>query len=380
MTVLLVDPEPAVLSGLADALAGEGHALVRILDPGLVTGVSAPLSLAVCPYLPDASDPLQVLRSIHEQRPALPVVVVSESLPSSTDLVAAMRLGAVDVLQLDAGMSDVARQVEANVARLAGNVNGERPVSLDKLATDAQLRELQRDQRAGRYIQMGMLPPSPMAIDGYRLRHKIFPSLMLSGDFVDYFRLTDRHLAFYMADVSGHGASSAFVTVLLKNFSRRLRREYRPLMLEDPAEILLWLNRELIDNQIDKHVAMFLGVIDLNRNVAQCANAGHYPSAMLVDTKGARILEIGGKPIGLFEKLSYASQEVTLEVNSGLYLVSDGILEVLQAESLVDKEKILLDAVSRAHQSGEELWQVLNLEQQPAMPDDMACLTLNRTQ
>ena len=37
---------------------------------------------------------------------------------------------------------------------------------------------------------------------------------MLSGDFVDYFRITDRHFAFYMADVSGHGASSAFVTVL----------------------------------------------------------------------------------------------------------------------------------------------------------------------
>jgi hypothetical protein len=27
-------------------------------------------------------------------------------------------------------------------------------------------RDLERDQRAGRYIQMGMLPPNPMAIEG----------------------------------------------------------------------------------------------------------------------------------------------------------------------------------------------------------------------
>ncbi|MEJ2130358.1 MAG: SpoIIE family protein phosphatase, partial [Gammaproteobacteria bacterium] len=116
------------------------------------------------------------------------------------------------------------------------------------------LRELQKDQRAGRHIQMGMLPPSPMAIEQYRLSHRIIPSLFLSGDFVDYFRITEKHFVFYIADVSGHGASSAFVTVLLKNFSRRLRREYKVRMLNRPGEILSRLNQELLDNALEKHV------------------------------------------------------------------------------------------------------------------------------
>ncbi len=297
---------------------------------------------------------------------------------SAAALLAAMRLGVVDVIASTEPIAVQLAGLQATLNRLR-QVGGGRDNGGQVLA-EAQLRELQRDQRAGRYIQMGMLPPSPMAIDGYRLRHKIIPSLMLSGDFVDYFRLTDQHFAFYMADVSGHGASSAFVTVLLKNFSRRLRREYRPSMLEDPAEILVWLNRELMENQLDKHVALFLGVVDLVSQELRYANAGHYPSAILADTSGVRILEIGGKPVGLFQEVTYASKKVALALNSNLYLVSDGVLETMGDLPLAEKEQRLLAAIDSAQQRGEELWQTLELEQQPAIPDDMACLTLSRTQ
>ena len=216
-------------------------------------------------------------------------------------------------------------------AAVAGSGALRRLRTAEDARTRAQLREFQRDQRAGRYIQMGMLPPSPMAIERYRLRHKLFPSLMLSGDFVDYFRITDRHFAFYMADVSGHGASSAFVTVLLKNFSRRLRREYRPKMLKAPGEILAALNRELLDNQLDKHVAIFIGVIDLADDTLAYANGGHFPAAILCDDSGCRYLEVAGKPVGLFEGVSWVSNREPLRGPLTLAMVSDGVLEIMGA-------------------------------------------------
>jgi len=217
-----------------------------------------------------------------------------------------------------------------------------------------------------------------MVIDRYRLRHKLYPSLMLSGDFVDYFRITDRHFAFYMADVSGHGASSAFVTVLLKNFSRRLRREYRPKMLKAPGEILAALNRELLDNRLDKHVAIFIGVVDLLDDTLAYANGGHFPSAILCDDSGCRYLEIAGKPVGLFEGVSWASNQQPLRGPLTLAMASDGALEIMGQVPLAQKEQRLLDAVQRTRSQGTELWQVLGLEQREAGPDDIACLVITK--
>ena len=129
----------------------------------------------------------------------------------------------------------------------------------------ASLNLLQEDQNAGRQVQMNMLPVSPWAIDEFKFAHQIIPSLYLSGDFVDYFRVDERRVAFYLADVSGHGASSAFVTVLLKFMTTRLLFESKrngTLPEFTPSEVLGHINRGLISCKLGKHVTMVGGVID----------------------------------------------------------------------------------------------------------------------
>jgi serine phosphatase RsbU (regulator of sigma subunit) len=238
--------------------------------------------------------------------------------------------------------------------------------------------ELELDQRAGRYIQLGMLPPNPMAIDGFRLQHHILPSLILSGDFVDYFRITDSHFAFYVADVSGHGASSAFVTVLLKNFSRRLRREFRPSMLTEPGEILEWINRELLEQKIDKHVSLILGVVDLASDELRLVNGGHYPPAILAAAGASRFVEQKGKPVGLFEEVHYQARAIRMEVGDRLVMFSDGVMDVMGAGDLAAKEQRLLHA---ANEGGniDEMWSLLDLDVTvSSRPDDMTCLLVQK--
>ena len=210
-------------------------------------------------------------------RPPAPVVLVNSGLPDAAGMLNAMRHGVIDVVTTPIGDGEFGERIETDLARA-------RPTDL-RIA--GQLDNLERDQRAGRYIQLRMLPPSPMAIDRYRLAHRVQPSMILSGDFVDYFRIADRHFVFYIADVSGHGASSAFVTVILKNFSRRIRREYHPRMFSNPGEILGVLNRELLDQSLGKHVAMFIGVVDLDTDILRFANAGHFPHAIHAVADGA---------------------------------------------------------------------------------------------
>ena len=247
-------------------------------------------------------------------------------------------------------------------AQLVGSINEK---------YDALSRELEKDQKAGQYIQMGMLPPNPMGIGNYRLQHKVSPSLMLSGDFVDYFQLTDRYFACYVADVSGHGASSAFVTVLLKNFSRRLRREYRPAMLKDPGQILAWINDELLEQAIDKHVALFFGLIDMQQNELLYSNGAQFPPPMLVCEGKIKDLGHVGKPLGLFADTAWQSDRVAFPAGTRLVVCSDGILDLVAGDNLNGKEQVLHE-LAQQHDNVTSFWQQLDLTKLGA--DDVSCL------
>ncbi len=380
MTLLVVDPDDATALALTDTLSQLGFVVSRIASPDELRSFLARTrpDLILCPCDGDAPHPLALTERVLAVDPSLAVAVVAPRGIDKRSVVEALRVGVVDVFESDELAGGFAQRIDKAIARGGRLILATPTTAAEDATTRAQLREFQRDQRAGRYIQMGMLPPSPMAIDRYRLRHKLYPSLMLSGDFVDYFRITERHFAFYMADVSGHGASSAFVTVLLKNFSRRLRREYRPKMLKAPGEILSALNRELLDNQLDKHVAAFIGVIDLSDDVLAYANGGHFPSAILVDDDGARYIEAPGKPVGLFEGVTWESKQTPLRGSLTLAMVSDGIFEVMGALTLAEKEQRLLEAVQTAHVQGTDVWNVLGLEQRQAGPDDVACLVITK--
>lgn len=158
----------------------------------------------------------------------------------------------------------------------------------DKLETanrelEASLHLLQEDQTAGRQVQMNMLPESPWVAGEFAFEHQIIPSLYLSGDFVDYFRVDERRIAFYLADVSGHGASSAFVTVLLKFMTTRLMFELKRSRMREfkPSEVLSHINRGLINSKLGKHVTMVGGVIDEEAGLLTYAVGGHLPLPVL---------------------------------------------------------------------------------------------------
>lgn len=306
------------------------------------------------------------------EHPRIPVVIAQESQLAADELLQAMRMGVSDVWPLPMSADAMADRLAAVWFRKTA------------VATDAErqlstlVAELELDQRAGRYIQLGMLPPNPMAIEGFRLQHHVLPSMILSGDFVDYFRITDRYFAFYVADVSGHGASSAFVTVLMKNFSRRLRREFRPSMLLEPGEILEWVNRELLEQKIDKHVALVLGVCDLRTEELRLVNGGHYPPAILVKSGTGEFLEQKGKPVGLFDEVHYACRAIRLDAGDRLVMFSDGVMDAMGVGDLAEKEQRLLQAAVHGGNI-EEIWNLLDMDLNVGnRPDDMTCLIVQK--
>jgi serine phosphatase RsbU (regulator of sigma subunit) len=186
---------------------------------------------------------------------------------------------------------------------------------------------------------------------------------------------------FVIADVSGHGSSSAFVTVLLKNLLARKRSDYlhrADSMIMNPVEMLQRANRDLLELGIGKFSTVVIGLIDLGTRTLRYSIAGHLPLPVLVTEQGADFLHGAGTAVGIMEDAEYEEHRVDLPDRFMLALFTDGILEILPPDNLVDKEKYFLEAFSHGFESPEQLSRRLGLDQVDTIPDDIAALYVER--
>lgn len=349
---------------------------LKKVEPGLV----------LCDFHLCCEDGHSAIERLAENWPDTAIIAVSDQL-SARNAIDAMRYGAVDYLNKPVDQQTLNLAVTRALERsrlLTENRLYREQLEQANSRLKKHLSELEIDQRAGRSVQMSMLPPSPLTLGQYQLMHEIVPSLFLSGDFVDYFKVSENYFAFYVADVSGHGAGSAFVTVLLKNFSRRFRREHKQAMLTDPAQVLTWLNQELMEYDLGRHVSLCFGIVDTAAGVLHYANAGHFPNPMIASSDGVFVLEMPGHPLGLFKDVEYQSDRLDLPESFVLMIFTDGVLEVSPQNTLAAKEAGLVDAARKLPRDISEVWRSLNLEYigresvDSGLPDDICCLLISR--
>ncbi|MDW2776781.1 two-component system response regulator RssB [Pseudomonas sp. BEA3.1] len=384
-TLLIIDDDDVVRASLAAYLEDSGFSVLQAGNgqQGLQVFEEHQPDLVICDLRMPQMGGLELIRQVSERAPQLPVIVVSGAGVMS-DAVEALRLGAADYLIKP--LEDLA-VLEHSVRRALdrSRLVLENQRYRDKLEAanrelEASLHLLQEDQTAGRQVQMNMLPESPWVAGEFAFEHQIIPSLYLSGDFVDYFRVDERRIAFYLADVSGHGASSAFVTVLLKFMTTRLMFELKRSRMREfkPSEVLSHINRGLINSKLGKHVTMVGGVIDEESGLLTYAVGGHLPLPVLYTPEHCRYLEGRGLPVGWFDEATYQDLVVELPPQFSLSLMSDGILDLLPGDTLKDKEAALPEIVKAAGGSLDGLRQRFGLATLGEMPDDIALLVLSR--
>ena len=385
-TLLIIDDDEVVRARLAAYLEARGFRILQssggkqalsLLDSGKP-------DLLLCDLrMPDMSG-LDLIRQLRSQGADTPVILLSGS-GSTTDAVQSLRLGAADYLikpidDLAVLEHSVGRVLEESALRLE-NRRYRETLEATNRELQASLSLLQEDQSAGRRMQMNMLPETPWQTDDLVFEHQIIPSLYLSGDFVDYFRLDQHRVAFYLADVSGHGASSAFVTVLLKFMTTRLLYESRRnglLPVFKPSEVLAHINRGLINCKLGKHVTMIGGVIDEQSNTLTYSIGGHLPLPVLFSDGVAGFLEGKGLPVGLFEHAVHEDHVIELPSSFSLTLLSDGIFDLLPGQSLKDKEASLPQRIAAAGGTLAGIHEAFGLATSGDMPDDIALLVLSR--
>ncbi|MBB4820978.1 serine phosphatase RsbU (regulator of sigma subunit) [Pseudomonas alcaligenes] len=384
--LLIIDDDEVVRASLAAYLEDSGFSVLQAANglQGLQVFEQERPDLVICDLRMPQVDGLELIRRVNQLQSDIPVIVVSGAGVMS-DAVEALRLGAADYLikpleDLAVLEHSVHRALDRHALRVENQRYREELEAANR-ELQASLHLLQEDQNAGRQVQMNMLPVTPWTVDGLKFAHQIIPSLYLSGDFVDYFRVDDHRVAFYLADVSGHGASSAFVTVLLKFMTTRLLYESRRggLLPEfKPSDVLGHINRGLINCRLGKHVTMLGGVIDEESGLLTYSIGGHLPLPVLFSEGKARYLSGRGLPVGLFDEATYEDQVLELPESFSLTLLSDGILDLLPGDTLKEKEAVLPELVCTAGGSLDGLRQVFGLANLGEMPDDIALLVLSR--
>lgn len=377
------------LIGLLDRPGGPRDALAETLAKGR-------FAVAVAERLEDLPEGVELIvahvRAVSSRQwPALsrrvPTVVVTESRLDE-ELLHAVDSGLVDYLVEPLRHGDVLRRLVARALehqQLAEEHAHDR-ARLAELNENLEthLAMLRLDQQAGGHIQRKMLPPNPLTLNGVCCDYCLLPSLYLSGDFLDFQRFDARYSVFYFADVSGHGASSAFVTVLLKYLCNRWLGEWDGDSPETlPARWLARLNRELLDTGIGKHATLFVGVLDATTRRLHYSLGAQMPMPLFDDGNGIEALTGEGMPVGLFPGIDYPTYCLELPANFRLWLCSDGVLECLPGDTLTAR----LDDLKRRITASDDIRALLadlgvNRDEsaehgQEELPDDLTIMTLS---
>ncbi len=383
--VLIIDDDAAVRSVFRRILEKMGSLVLEAESgkAGLVLCREQKPGVVLLDLRMPEMDGLDVLSTLVAEHPETPVVMVSGQ-GTMTDAVEALRRGAWDFVAKPLPDNEILRHaVQRGLERSAllreNRAYGESLRSTNERLS-AALNELRSDEQGARQLQFQLLPEDGLRLGSLRWERRLFPSQLLSGDFLDYFALNERFAGLYLADVAGHGAASAFVTAILTTLVGKYREALHTRGDETilhPQLLLAGLDADLKALSIPKHVTFFYAVVDLELGQIVYGNAGAFPFPYLSNGLETVELECSGRPLNLPGSGTFGGGEARLNPGGRLLLVSDGVFELPPKRTHRERREQLGRQLAQAD-SMDQLVLALGLSERTPLRDDVALLLLQR--
>ena len=270
-------------------------------------------------------DGLTLLAKVNEMRnPALRVIMVS-AYGDMKNIREAMNNGAFDFATKPIDMDDLSRTIEKAIEQINFVHESQKE--------HAQLESLKNDLTTARDIQQYILPrvfpPFPEDCDKVDLYASMAAAKDIGGDFYDFFRIDDDHIALVIADVCGKGIPAA----LLMAVSRTIIRS-KGIQGCSAAECITESNHLLAAYSVDSmFVTVFYAIYNTKTGLVSYSNAGHNPPHLLRQDGTVSELPLSKDTIvGVFDDQKYQEETLQLEQGDTLVMFTDGVTEAANAE------------------------------------------------
>ena len=242
---------------------------------------------------------------------------------------------------------------------LLDSVAGQAGITLENIRLAEKMAErMEADRRVGREmeiareVQARLFPQKLPAMKTLEYTGGCIPARAVGGDYYDFLKLREGHLALVLAGIAGKGVSGA---LLMANLQANLRSQCA-MAVDDLRRALASVNHSFCENTGDASYAtlFFADYDDCSRRL-RYANCGHLPPLLLCGGGGAedqasgmgqvQRLDATSTVVGLFNDWQCEVAEVWLAPGDTLVLYTDGITEARSAEGEEFGESRLIDTL-----------------------------------
>ena len=222
-------------------------------------------------------------------------------------------------------------------ASLSDDINST-VATLKRYIAEAAAR-IDKELEYAKQIQLSALPTNFPEGDDYRIYAQMIAAKEVGGDFYDFYRLSDKTVAFLAADVSGKGIPAAMFMMTAKTIIKDLAERGLPV-----NEIFTQANEKLCENnESGMFVTAWMGILDITTGQMTFANAGHNPPLLKrADGSFEYLKTRAGFVLAGMEGVRYRAGELMLYPGDRLFLYTDGVPEATNTENKLYGEERLL--------------------------------------
>ena len=266
-------------------------------------------------------DGLTLLSIVNEMHnPALRVIMVT-AYGDMANIRQAMNNGAFDFVIKPVDMDDLSMTIEKAIRQINYVKKSQKEHS--------QLESLKKDLTTAKNLQQYFLPqtfpPFPEECDHLDIYASMEPAKDIGGDFYDFFRIDNDHIAFVIGDVCGKGIPAALFMAVCRTIirSKGVECDNARACVTESNNLLAAYSAECM------FVTVFYAIYNTKTGVVTYSNAGHNPPHVVRGDGTVKELPRSKNPMmGVF-KIAYNEATLQLEPGDTLVMFTDGVTEAM---------------------------------------------------